>query len=339
MSVVILDSGGARPSPVNQGPLPPLDTTGNPVLTLPGNSPFANGPIAAPNKRIWIESAWTMRIKNLPYLPGATSISNPTSCLTWFVGCAAWAPYVDAILTYAAQKGMTHFTLSAPDLRDYGGLSDAQIVAIASYIKSWGFVVHIKWWAKLSNTVWSCPQNSDWPTMQTWIGPLLSLLMEAGAMDACSPWEWNANNIAGPQGTDILDGVAQMVIPAGVDPWLHFTSGEVWWDAPTSNRDAFWQARRATGHVGIHYQADQSWDSGTRQARYQDSTNHAPFVATGAQFVAWEDKGSQQFDTGIPDEPTTAMYGYVDLCTPGLMPVTGSGGGPWFPNGQTLLAA
>jgi hypothetical protein len=340
MSLFFLSSGDRshpRPAPVQQAPLPPLDTTGNPHTTLPANQLPIPQPFTGP---LWLENAWSMTIPGLPLLPGATSSVNPTRCLTWFLGASLWAPFIDAILTHAALCGYNTITISWPDCQDYCGMSPTAFVSLCAYVKSWGFRVHVKWWAKTSNTVWTAPQNSDWPTIQAWVGPVLSALMSAGALDAVSPWEWDANNIAGPQGTAILDGISQLVTPAKVEPWYHGSPGNVWWDAPTSNRDIFWQQRTAAGMTGILYQAQPPnvWDMGTRQARFLDSTNHAAFVATGARFVAWETDGVEQFDGAQPDEATSAMHGYLDLCTPGLMPVTGVGDGGWLPDGTTLTA-
>lgn len=340
MSLFVLASGKGthpRPAPVNQGPLPPLDTTGTPTTTL---SPNQRALPSVADKRFWRENAWSMTIPNLPWLAGATSSKQPERCLTWFLGASAWQPYIDTILTTACLKGYTHFTLSWPDCRDYCGMSVAAFTALASYVKSWGFYVHVKWWAKNSNTAWSDPQNSTWAVMQPWVTPVLSSLMNAGAIDCCSPWEWNANNIAGPQGEEILDGVCALVKPAGVDAWIHFSPEVTWWGADGSNRFDWWRARMAAGHVGIHYQAQPPsvWDMGTRQARYLDSIGNQTWVNTGAQFVAWEADGVDQFDNAQPDEATSAMHAYLDLCTPGIIPVSGFGDGCWLPDGTPTLS-
>ena len=329
---VFSGSGPARPAPQPQAPYV-LDATGNPVTTLPPSLVLPQ-PLAGP---IWLESAWAMVIPGLPWLPGLTSSIHPERCLTWFLGAPLWKPWIDKILTAACVRGCNHFTLSWPDCRDSCGMTVQTFTALAAYVKSWGFKVHVKWWSKDG----SDPQNSDWPTMQAWVSPILNALMSAKAVDAVSPWEWNANNIAGPQGEAILDGVAAMVTPNGVEPWIHFGPECVWWGAPDSNRDAFWQARMASGHLGIHYQAEPSniWNMGLLQARILDSTNHPGFVNTGARFILWEQDGAEMFDGDQPDEPTAAGHAYIGLCTPGLMPVTGIGQGPWLPDGRSCTAA
>lgn len=337
-------SSQPRPAPEPQTPYT-CDTTGNPVTSLPAGTVLPQtltGPL-------WLESAWAMVIPGLPWLPGLTSSKHPERCLTWFLGHPLWASWVDKILTAAAVRGYNTFTLSWPDCRDSCGMTVQSFTALAARVKSWGFRVHIKWWAKVSNTTWNDPQNSDWATMGPWVTPVLDSLMSAGAIDEASPWEWNANNIAGPQGTDILDGVSRLVVPGNVRPWYHGGPENVWWGAPDSNRDIFWADRVVAGMVGILYQSvpisnpsapnPDYWTAGTLQARILDSTNHPGFVNTGAEFVAWEINGAQEFDHDWPDETTAAMYGYLACCTPGAMNVTGSGDGLWLPDGRAATAA
>jgi hypothetical protein len=325
-----------RPAPQPQSPYT-VDTTGNPVTSLPGGTRLPQA-LTGP---LWLESAWSMRIDGLPWLPGLTSSKHPERCLTWFLGHPLWKDWVDKILTASCVRGMNTFTLSWPDCRDSCGMTVQSFTALCAYIKSWGMRVHVKWWSKDG----SDPQNSDWPTMQAWVTPVLSSLLTAKAVDEVSPWEWNANNIAGPQGEAILDGVTQLVVPYGVRSWYHGGPGNVWWGAPTSNRDEFWQKRVAAGMTGLQYQSQpilqpgqppssDRWDVGTLQARILDSTNHPGFVATGAQFLAWEIDGAEEFDADWPDETAAAGHGYLALCTPGQTRVTGTGNGLWLPSGQ-----
>lgn len=229
-------------------------------------------------------------------------------------------------------------------------MSLSQFVALCAYCKSWGFRVHVKYWAKVSNTVWSAPQNADWSTFGPYVTPVLQALLSAKAVDEVGPWEWNANNIAGPVGEANLDNVTALVTPFGVRSWYHGSPENTWWGADGSNRFDWWHARVAAGMTGITYQSQPVqvpgqpvnsayWDVGTLQARILDSTGNPAWVATGAEFIAWEIDGDQMFDGDWPDLATSTMHGYVAMCTPGAVRVTGTGQGPWLPSGQNATAA
>lgn len=328
LTLVAASGGSSRPSPQQQAPLPPLDTTGNPNTTLPA---IQRALPSGANKRFWRENAWSLTLPGLPWLPGLTSSIQPERCLTWFLGHPLWADWVDKILTLACTRGYTHFTLSWPDCRQF--MSQAAFVALAKRVKSWGFTVHIKWWSKDYD-----PLNSTWEEFGPMITPVLSALMDAGAMDACSPWEFNAGNVPGDQGNAILAGVSQLVMPAGVDPYVHFTTEYTAWQTPGTDRFTWWNVM-IEFLIGLHYQADGGWDMGTRQARYRDTTNNDSFAAGKfpGVFVAWEGDGATQFDNPQPDESHSAMHGYLDCCTDGLVPVSGFGDGMWLPDGTPTL--
>lgn len=332
---VFSGSGHARPKPVRQAPLPPLDTTGNPNTTIPANQWPIPQPLTGP---LWLENAWSMTIPGLPWLPGLTSSVHPERCLTWFLGHPLWASWVDAILTAACQKGYNTFTLSWPDCRPFQSLQ--QFVATAVYVKSWGFRVHIKWWSKDYD-----PLNATWDQFGPIITPVLEALMAARAMDFCSPWEWNAGNVPGDQGNAILQGVSNLVMPAGVKPCVHFSPEVTSWQTDGTSRFDWWAIMAPSLPGGLLYQAQPPsiWNMGTRQARFLDTTGSTQFQGPGGAFpvpfIAWEGDGVEQFDGDQPDELTSAMHGLLDLMTPGVVPVAGCGDGVWLQDGTPLTAS
>jgi hypothetical protein len=337
MSLTLLSRRGVtRPSPVMQAPLPPFDTAGNPNTTLPANQTPVPQALTGP---LWLENAWSMTIPGLPWLPGLTSSVHPERCLTWFLGHPLWADWIDKILTAACQKGYNTFTLSWPDCRQFMTL-DAY-VALAVRVKSWQFRVHHKWWSKDYD-----PIDSTWADFGLTITPVLQALIAAQAIDFCSPWEWNAGNIPGDQGNAILQGVSSVVMPAGVKPCVHFTAEVTSWQTDGTSRFDWWAIMAPYLTGGLLYQAQPippwsgGWDTGTRQARYLDTTGSNQFAGGvfPVPFIAWEAQGAEQFDQDQPDEAHGAMQGFLDLCTPGRVPVAGVGGGAWLQDGTPLTS-
>lgn len=329
-----------RPANINQDAFL-LDGSGGANLNLPDNSPFHGATLAKQNG-VWVENAWGMVIPGLPLLPRLTAKEHPERCLTWFLGHPLWKAYVDRIITAACVRGFTHMTLSWPDARSGWGMSMQDFVGLCAYVKSWGLKVHVKWWSK----DWD-PGNQTWATWgNNGVRPILNALISAHAVDAVSPWEFDSNNIAGAGGQTLVDGVLSICVPAGVECYMHFSPHVTWWGATDflPNRDQYWFYQASKGMKGIHYQSmpvppfPGGWDAGMKQARYQDTTNRPAFAQTGCTFIAWESDASLFFTADDPIESVAAGHAYVDLCTPGLVPVSGSGQGPRNPDGSALLS-
>ena len=325
-----------RPGPVQQVPLPPLDTTGNPLIGTPAQLGL---PRQAPNKRWWLGNAWNTTIPGLPFVPGGSSNAGQTMALSWFIDRypAAWQ---GKILTRQCQCAYSHFTTSWPDSRAYGQ-SIQQFISTLAWLKSWGMFTHVMLGSKdydPANPTWA-----DWGVNV--LTPALSAMLDAGVVDMVAMWETNLWNVPGQQLQDILGGISDLVKPAGVDQWVHFSTEVTSWQTDGTDRSSWWELQKGV-LVGILYQADGAWDMGTCQARFQDTTV-GNFPARGDSgfggpflFVNWEADGYLQFDTAVPDEPTSAMRNYVRQgagLMAGSVPISGTGAGLWLSDGSVAL--
>lgn len=317
-----------RPAPVNQGPLPPFNTSGNPATTLPPNQ------IALPNRYDplwWRGNAWSVTIPGLPWIPGFTSSLQPERCCTWFLGASPWTEWVDPILTAHSERGYTHFTLGLSDNLKGLGLTLQQYVDLSAYVRSWGFDVHHQLGSKDFD-----PADQTWAGY--WQGYLTPALQQLAAVDAIqhgSIWEANTFNLPGDPFQDILVGIKSL-LPPSAHEWVHFSPGVTWWGAggDIDNRFTWWDKQQGI-LAGLLYQTNcWAWDNGMRQARIQDTTTRDQNFINGVfKFVAWENDAACGFDNPQPDEANSAADSYVLLCTPGGCAVSGFGNGCWLTDG------
>lgn len=247
----------------------------------------------------------------------------------------------DRILAAHVARGYTHFMIDWPGARK-DGLSVEQFVDVAKRVKDTIPFCHVMLAAKNLD-----PQDAGWDVLESHIAPVLTALIDAQAVDLVSPWE--SNLWQGAKFQSNLDGIAKICIPAGVDPWVHFGTGTLWWGA-YANRVEFWetqtraamQARTgldAPTLVGVLYQGDVNWDIGLRQARMDDTLNNsgaAPHFADGTfRFCAAEMDGMNIYTTNF-SEDLGDMRGYLDVCTHGLTFVSGYCSGGRRPDGSVL---
>ena len=328
-----------KPTPVNQGPLPPFNMGGNPVTTLPPNQRALPGPY---DPKFWRGNAWTCEVPGLPVIPGVTSSNFPERCLTWYLGHPLWADWVEKILVAQAEQGNTHVTLGLAEALaplDASpipgcGLTLDQFVALCTRVAQW-FDVHIQLGSKdfdPANQTW----DGYWKDRLT--GPLQALTA-ARAVQHVSFWEVNAWNQPGDVLQAIMQGVSDLTKSAGVLQWFHGSPGVTWWGVggDVDNRFTWWDTQKGI-LTGLLYQINcWDWDNGERQARIQDTTTRdANFIDGTFTFVAWEVDAAQQFDNLHPTPAEGAADAYLLLCTPGGCPVNGASG-VWLPDGTPTL--
>jgi hypothetical protein len=317
--------------PEARAPLPPLDHSGNPVTTLPTN---LNRP-DHPDRLFWRGNAWSVTIPGLPFVPGGSS-EQPERCLTWFYDRwdASWRAKIRE--AYAA-RGYTHFVLSWPDSRSQGVTVD-QFVALALELTDAGFFVHVMLGSKDYD-----PHDQTWTQLEPLMAPVLRALIAAKAVSSVALWETDLWNIPGAPLQTILDGIANIAVPADVHQWVHFSTERTSWFVDGGNRRSWWQRQNLT-LVGILYQDDVNWDMGTRQARLADTQNQFGepnqqcwLTADGKfRLVAWEMDAAAQFSNPQPDENQSDMRGYLAVCSPGAVAVAGYGNGARMIDGSVL---
>lgn len=333
-AIALAAQPAAPTSPPISPPPPPSVCYTNRALGQP------NGIPGAPNLRWWRGDFSGISVPGLP----AVNQGSSDASLVFTPFFDRYGPTDQAtILSAYAQRGYTHFQLSWPDSRVNGGgvgggpvgQSISQFVATAQQVQAAGFYPCVFLFSKDYDPADPPPGSID---------AVVGALLTAGVMPICCVgWELNLFNTPGPPFYALIAHVASLVVPAGTNLYVHFSSAIPSWQAPGDLGAVFWNTVKGQ-LTGLLYQADPSWTCGFWQSKLADIQIRFGLGAAGwptdsgfghpFDLVAWEYSASNRFSGALTEAGAQAM-GNQAICSPapngGPAPLAVSGygnGGP-----------